>query len=290
MTSSSQADLIWITRTAPYGANSAQTLTRTGLRALALPVLQVGTVDWQRPPEAPDAIVFTSAHGARLHHVYEDWRHLPVYAVGDHTAQVASSRGYLDVSSAGGDLDDLKQLILQRQPRKSTIGTIGAKERAGDLCGFLEHEGYRPENWTVYETRHSTDRQLSVATDLLHRIRAIIAYSPKGAARIAEIIKRFDWTGEVYCISQQCAEQFEPTNGVSINVSDRPNDGALAGLVERRWHGNSAIPRVDAVLPFLDRNAVRALSNHRRARLANDNGADPRRNDTFDEDEPSPAA
>lgn len=239
MTVAFRRKLIWVTRTSPYGVRSAERLTRLGFRALALPVLQVRSVDWHRLDHQPDAIVFTSAHGVRLHHRQQAWSEMPVFAVGDHTAREASRIGYRNVRSAVGDVEALKKLIATTLPRPARLAIFGATEPAGDLHDHLARTGYQPENCVVYETRPSSDEELRSGIELLPQMDGITAYSPKAARRLAEILQRSGWRGPVFCISRATAKEFDGCRHIEGHVAERPNEQALIRTITQRWESRA---------------------------------------------------
>jgi uroporphyrinogen-III synthase len=227
--------VIWITRSQPFGLKIARLCGSEGVPALSVPVLQVIPLAVSRPDQAPDAILFTSAHGVRNHPYNPQWKEVPVLAVGDGTAEQALAKGYATVHSASGDVEDLKKLVRKQLPAGSHLCLFSARETAGELELDLHRDGYRVERKIVYETRVSTDAELRHAIDLLDRINGICVYSPKGARRVSEALRNRDWKGTIFCLSQACADQIESGEGVEILIARRPNDAALRHLVRSAW-------------------------------------------------------
>lgn len=286
MTVAFRRKLIWVTRTSPYATRSAQRLTHLGFRALALPVLQVRSVDWRRLDHQPNAIVFTSAHGVRLHRRKQDWSELPVFAVGDHTAREASAIGYRNVRSAVGDVEALKKLIATTLPRPARLAIFGASEPAGDLRDYLERSGYWPESCVVYETRPSSDEELHSGIELLPQMDGITAYSPKAARRLAQIIQQSRWQGPIFCISRAVASDFAQCEGVSVHIAEKPNEHAMLQLVIRHW----AAPGIHAASPA---RSFSTSSHATSALIANDNaigvhGQTATQGAVLDDDDPPP--
>ena len=126
--------MLWITRSAPFGLASARQCGSEGIPALAVPVLQIRPLAVSRPEEVPDAILFTSAQGVRLHPFDPRWKDVAVLTVGDATAEQATAKGYSDVRSAAGDVLDLKALTAATLPRRARIFLFGAREAAGGVA------------------------------------------------------------------------------------------------------------------------------------------------------------
>ena len=263
--------MLWITQSVPDCHRSRTRFEQLGLRTLALPVLQVEPVAVQFPAIVPDAIVFTSGHGVRHHGFAPGWNKVPVFAVGHQTAVAAMFAGYSDVRSAGGDVADLQKVIATTLPRPARVVIFGAREFAGHLEDYLRRCSYEVERCVVYETRCASDAELRRAIDRLATMDGICVYSPKGAKRIAEIIRRSGWTGALFCLSQACADVFEDRHGLHIGVARRPDIDGLIDLVRASWglgqgHREPGTSRSQSLWHLQSRRAPR-----RSTAIANDN-------------------
>ena len=90
-------ELIWVTRTAPFNRLTAKRLAGAGHDALCAPVLRVVPIPAPPLMAVPDALVFTSLNGVRLHRFSPSLAEVAVFAVGDHSARYARAREYFDV-------------------------------------------------------------------------------------------------------------------------------------------------------------------------------------------------
>ena len=136
---------------------------------LAGPVLDIRPVAVSRPAGRPDALVFTSAHAVRHHPLEPGWWGIPVYTVGDRTAEAAQRSGYRLIRSANGDVDDLQRLIRRTLPVSSRLFHFGARQTAGDLCGELVSVGYRASKHVVYEAAPTARACVPVEAGVEHR-------------------------------------------------------------------------------------------------------------------------
>ena len=76
---------------------------------------------------------------------------LPLFAVGERSAQAARAAGFADVTSAGGDVRDLVQLIAeQRTGATAPLLYLAGEDRAADLIGELAAHGIKAEMRVVY--------------------------------------------------------------------------------------------------------------------------------------------
>ena len=71
---------------------------------MLVPVLRIEPVVTAGPFAVPNALVFTSLQGVRTHRFLPTLSSVPVFAVGERSAQFARSRGYRTVFSADGNV------------------------------------------------------------------------------------------------------------------------------------------------------------------------------------------
>lgn len=127
---------VWVTRTQPGAARTALRLADLGFEPVVAPVLAVRPIP-QPPPDLTGfkTLAFTSPNGVAAFTALSDDRSLPVFTVGDATAERARLAGYKDVVSANGALSDLAWLLAG-----SATGPVlapGPREPAGDLDALL---------------------------------------------------------------------------------------------------------------------------------------------------------
>lgn len=224
---------LWVTRTSPDNEKTADALRSVGFNALAMPVLRVAALPAKALDEQPHAIVFTSVNGVRHHSICPALLDIPVFAVGNRTAQSAALAGYTKVASADGDVSDLERLIVQSLPPGSRILHLSARRPAGDLTGNLHRKGYRAIRMAVYETRENTVADILANLPGLERIGGIMIHSPR-AGRVVRCCldkspRRFD--GIVYCISAAAAAPFVGIGGIDIRVAARPDEASMLALI-----------------------------------------------------------
>ena len=224
---------IWVTRTTPGNAGTAATLEYLGHTVLNAPVLEVRALESDPLRDAPDAIVFTSSNGVRHHPPCPELFHIPVFAVGDRTAQAALAAGYADVRSADGDIVDLQRVILSQLPPPARLVHFGACEVAGDLKGFLRRFGYLVERRAVYASQPVAVRWLLDIRKELPSIDGILVHSPRAAERVARVLARTGWCGRVWCISEACALNLAGVAGIEMHFASRPTEAALIEMVRQ---------------------------------------------------------
>lgn len=170
------APRVWITRTQPGADATAKRIRTMGWEPVVAPLLEVrpikGAMGTAPAPDTLVALALTSPNtldmiGSEL----LAYSHLPVFAVGDTTADAARKIGLAHVQSAKGDIHALACLIARNIPA-GRIFAPGALEPAGDLPALLpDHQVIR---LPVYET---ADTGMAHPDD----ITVILIHSPRAA-------------------------------------------------------------------------------------------------------------
>ena len=230
---------LWVTRSSPYNLLTGHRLRAMGHSVLTVPVLHVQPVDQAPLERHPDALVFTSAQAVRHHSFEARLASTSVFAVGDGTARAARRCGYTNVRSARGGVQDLQVLIATTIARPAHVVHYCAREPAGDLCGFLENSGFEAERRIVYESHEAGMDDLAGAVAALQLLDGIIVHSPRGAKRVAAVLRESRWHGLVFCISQACAREFGELAGLLVETAAEPDESALMSVV-RRFRGRPA--------------------------------------------------
>src|SRR5436190_3350578 len=115
----------------------APKLTGRGHEVLIEPLINIVPVPGANVPlDGVQAVLFTSANGARAFSTASDRRDLQVLAVGEATAEAARGLGFANVESAGGDARDLARLARDRlDPANGALLHAAGSAVAGDLAG-----------------------------------------------------------------------------------------------------------------------------------------------------------
>ena len=105
-----------VTRPLEDAAPLVRALADRGIETIVAPLLAIAALldAARRLGDAligAQALLFTSANGARIFAAASPRRELPVFAVGDASAAAARIAGFRTVTSAGGDVTDLAALV-----------------------------------------------------------------------------------------------------------------------------------------------------------------------------------
>ncbi len=182
-----------VTRPAEDAVEIARALEARGISVLVEPLLTI------RPKEGAavdlagvQALLFTSANGARAFARLSQIRDLPVFAVGDGTAETLRGLGFADVESAGGNVQDLERLArIRLDPAKGKLLHPAGTSVAGDLAARLAEAGYQVERVALYDAEPAPELSEPARAELAAgRIDWVLVFSPRTAAAFASVIER----------------------------------------------------------------------------------------------------
>src|SRR5579872_1922895 len=114
-----------VTRPQPGADRTAAALRARGHAVLVAPLLRIEAIIDAEIAAGPfAAILATSANAAAAiarHKRFAELRALPVFAVGDHSAQAMRAVGFADGSAAHGDLHGLADLVAAELIRSAAL-------------------------------------------------------------------------------------------------------------------------------------------------------------------------
>ena len=216
-----------VLRPEPGASATVARAKELGLDARAFPLFEIERVDWE-PPEAAsfDGLLLTSANSVRhAGDQLQPLRGLPVYAVGEATAEAARDAGFDIRSSGDTGVDRL-------------LGSIEPDLKLLHLCG---------------EDRRAPDRTKQQITALpVYRAKAIedpalgdvggsvaLIHSPRAGRRLAELVSERGRV-TIAAISPAAAEA-AGTGWRQIETAEAPSDDALLALAARLC--NKPVPK-----------------------------------------------
>jgi len=231
---------ILITRPRPEGERLARRLRDRGAEALVEPMLEIRPRVMPRPAiDGLQAILITSANGARALAAATSLRDTPVYAVGGQTAAAAAEAGFKHVHDGGGDVESLAASVKRElQPNAGPILYGCGANRAGDLSGVLGDAGFEVVLVVLYEAVTATALS-GACTAALRRseIDVVLFFSPRSAAAFVSLARQADVEGKCAAVTALC---------LSAAVAE-----AAAGILWR-WVRIAGHPDVPSLLALLD--------------------------------------
>ena len=136
------------------------------------------------PQSAPDlngvaALAFTSRNGVAAFAALSDERTVPVFTVGDATAEAARAAGFASVRSAAGAIGELVRLLAAEAPADGAVLAPGALEPAGDLPALLSGR-LEVRALPVYEA-------VATGTPAPAAFDAVLVHSPRAGRALAAL-------------------------------------------------------------------------------------------------------
>jgi len=207
---------------------------------LIAPLLRVEMLAPELPAGAWCAVVMTSVNAARAverHPRLAELTRLTAFVVGRRTAEAARELGFGDVTSAGGNEQDLARLITARLRGSATpLLYLAGEDRQGDLAADVEMEGIRVSIIEVYRASKAS-RFTPAAEQALTAggLDGVLHYSGRSAeayvdcARAAGILERALVPFHC-CLSAKVAEPLLNGGAADVRIAARPEEAALLEL------------------------------------------------------------
>jgi uroporphyrinogen-III synthase len=184
------------------------------------------------------AVLFTSANGARAFAAASSRRDLKVFAVGDATAAAARDAGFDQIASAGGNVEDLAALVIgSLKPSGGALIHAAGSVTAGDLAGLVSAAGFVLRRAVLYEAVPTERLSNATCTALAHGdIAAALFFSPRNAAtfvRLAAAMRGHCTRIIAAALSPAVAQALKALPWQRIVTAASPNEAALLQVLEQ---------------------------------------------------------
>jgi len=186
---------VLITRPEREATALATALTERGHAPVIAPLFRLETLspppDFTASLASVQAVLLSSANGARALAETTPQRSLRIFAVGDTTASTAEGVGFANVTSAEGDGAALARLVRQRLDTKAgPLLHVAGADVAADLGVALEEAGFTVIRVTLYKARETEALPDSARAALeAHALDAATFFSPRGSTVFARLIE-----------------------------------------------------------------------------------------------------
>ena len=197
-----------------------------GHKIIHIPTLQVKPVTNQKcDAKNYDAFIFTSANAIRnLKLLNEDKKKL-CFCVGSITEKIVRQKGYANSISAGGNVNALKNIILNSDfDKKKKIAYFCGDYISTDLDLDLKMEGYLIDKVINYSSEKIVDLNNENEKILNnHPPDIIFVYSKRSAESFVELVKKYTLNGlmtgsRVLCISEKVLNVFKQLGWKKLEV------------------------------------------------------------------------
>lgn len=245
---------ILVTRPAPDNQKTAAALRARGHDVLLSPMLRFEPVAFEDDGEiAFDAVILSSANAVRAiedHAARARLLLLPVFAVGEHTAQIALEAGFTNITVADGDAISLRERIVEsaaagKLKKKAALCYIAGADLTRDLAGELGARGFTVVTRTAY--RMVPVAGFSDAVSGAFRagsIEAVLHYSRRSArayldAARADGVEISALALPQCCISEAVAAVLREAGAMQVAAARTPDEKALLDAVDRMVKASS---------------------------------------------------
>ena len=197
-----------------------------GHKIIHIPTLQVKPVTNQKcDAKNYDAFIFTSANAIRnLKLLNEDKKKL-CFCVGSITEKIVRQKGYSNTISAGGNVNALKNIILNSDfDKKKKIAYFCGDYISTDLDLDLKREGYLVDKVINYSSEKIVELNNENEKILNnHPPDIIFVYSKRSAESFVELVKKYTLNGlmtgsRVLCISEKVLNVFKQLGWKKLEV------------------------------------------------------------------------
>lgn len=212
----------------------AKILKSKGIESLLYPLFTPRFLPFV-PLKDPQAFIITSKNALRALEGHKNLREVPLYVVGDQSAQLAKKMGFSNVVSALGTSQELIQLILNHARHDAGILWHLSGERIKEnIVQALQAKGFKAERKIVYCIEEIAVDP-SLFEDLQNqKISHVMFFSPHTTQIFIHLLKKKSIekvTSQMIalCLSQDIAEETMSLDWKKIWISPRP---ATQNMVE----------------------------------------------------------
>ena len=246
-----------VTRPLPAAERTLAALAERGLAGLAAPLFAIEPTGEARPKGRFKALAVTSQNGADglTPEAAGLPPEAPVFAVGDRTADLLRANGFLNVSSASGDQQDLAALALAHLTTSARVLIAAGEPRKEGLAEALQQHGHQCATWTRYRSNPLPDMPAQAREAIAAgEVAGVLHYSRRAAEVFLDLSDLAGLGDKVRAlphavISEDVAEPLRMAGAGVIRVAAAPNEAALidaaAGLAAERGGAKAPPPVAD---------------------------------------------
>jgi uroporphyrinogen-III synthase len=230
---------VLLTRPRHDGEETARLLAGQNIEAVIAPLIDISEIAGATLDLAGvQAVLVTSANGARALARTTANRDFPVFAVGDASAAAARGNGFVRVISANGDITALAALVRERlMPEDGALVHAAGSAVAGDLAGDLARHGFEVRRSQLYRAL-AVDTLPEAARSALNDdiIDAALFYSPRTAALFAKLVVAAGVQPNCRriiagCLSPAVAEAAALVPFAEVRTAETPDQAALIAVL-----------------------------------------------------------
>ena len=166
-----------------------------GFTVSHLPLIKINKIDYPKINSSEYKIfIFTSSNAIRNLNTKDFDKKSLCFCVGDATEKTAKQKGFFNTFSAGGNVKNLRELILQNLEKKTDkILYVSGELVSYDLDKDLIKEGLNVQRLINYSVSHIEDLSSDFLSELKKKIPDIVyIYSQNSAVSFLNLIKKYE--------------------------------------------------------------------------------------------------
>ena len=166
-----------------------------GFAVSHLPLIKTNKLDYPKLNSSEyKIIIFTSSNAIRNLNTKDFDKKSLCFCVGDATEKTAKQKGFYNTFSAGGNVKNLRELILQNLEKKTEkILYVSGELVSYDLDKDLIKEGLNVQRLINYSVSHVEDINFDFLSELKKKIPDIVyIYSQNSAVSFLNLIKKYE--------------------------------------------------------------------------------------------------
>lgn len=232
---------VLLTRPEPDAARTASSLRAAGHEVAIEPLLAIEAVPFAAPRGDYAALAVTSINAVRMAGeaaALSPLKSLPLYALGEATAEAARRAGFSRIETSGGDAAALAALLGRRLAPGARVLYLAGEERARDLAALMTPAGIAVETVVVYRARAAARLSAATAEKLrAGEFDAVLHFSPRSAEIFLRLARAAGSEAALrsprhLCLSAAVAAALAPA-GIAGEIAARPDEASLLALLDR---------------------------------------------------------
>jgi uroporphyrinogen-III synthase len=230
-----------LTRPEADAQRTAKALRTLGHEAIIAPLLRIAVTANAKIGSGPwAAILITSAnaaHAIATHTAVTQFQALPVFTVGQRSAQAMAAAGFADVSSADGGVAELAHLAAARVNPGASLLYLTGEDRSGDLASDLGARGFDVQTAVIYRAVAAASLPRVAAEALASGIDGVLHFSRRSAEAYVAAARGTNMLAAAlkpvqYCISVQVAEPLSRAGAADTRAAAESSETALIAMID----------------------------------------------------------
>jgi len=230
---------VLVTRPRPDGERTAAALRARGHDVLLTPLMQVRPVpavlagNWS-------AVIVSSSNALRVLPAEQlaPLLRLPLYAIGERSAEAARAAGFHEVRRSLGDANALVHLVAERYANERAPHLyLAGEHRAADIEGALARKDIKVATIVVYRNMTTGFPPELIGAVERGMIDAALHFSRRSAENFVAGAKSAGLVAQALaprhlCLSEQVAEPLRAAGARNVASARRPDETALLELLQ----------------------------------------------------------